>query len=230
LLTRNRAVDCVIRSTADGTTRDTYRDMATADTATVSQLLQAWSAGDLQARDDLVPLVYDELRRRAAACLRGERRDHTLQPTALVNEAYLRLMGQHRTAWRNRAQFFAVSARMMRRILVDHARTKHRKKRGGKDRIRLQLREDHAFSMECPEEILFVDEVLEKLVKLDPLHARILEYRLFGGLSMKEIGEVLGVCSRTVERHWAMVRAWFLREAHIYEPEEEPEDDGFSGN
>ena len=209
MLTRKRAVDCVIRSAADGRTGDTYRNMATADTATVSQLLQAWSAGDLQARDDLVPLVYEELRRRAAACLRGERRDHTLQPTALVNEAYLRLMGQRRTTWRNRAQFFAVSARMMRRILVDHARARDAAKRPGGVRVTLDERLQAAPPIEC--EVLMLDDALAALAELDERQARIVELKYFGGLSEDEIAAVLSLSRATVTREWRSARAWLYR-------------------
>jgi RNA polymerase sigma factor (TIGR02999 family) len=187
----------------------------------LSELMTRISRGDRTGVSRLMSLLYDDLRTMASKFLSRESANHTFQPTDLVNESFLKLVDQTKVSWQGKTHFMAVSAQAMRRILVDHARTKHRKKRGGKDRIRLQLREDHAFSMECPDEVLFVDEVLEKLVKLDPLHAQILEYRLFGGLSMKEIGDVLGVCSRTVERHWAMVRAWFLREVQSYEPDPE---------
>jgi RNA polymerase sigma factor (TIGR02999 family) len=168
-------------------------------------------------------VLYDDLRTMASKFLSRESASHTFQPTDLVNESFLKLVDQTRISWQGKTHFMAVSAQAMRRILVDHARTKHRKKRGGRDRIRLELRDDHAFSMECPAEILFVNEVIDKLTKLDPLHAQILEYRLFAGMGMREIGEVLGVSSRTIERHWAMVRAWFLRELHTYEPKESPE-------
>ena len=188
----------------------------------LSELMTRISRGDRTGVSRLMSLLYDDLRTMASKFLSRESANHTFQPTDLVNESFLKLVDQTKVSWQGKTHFMAVSAQAMRRILVDHARTKHRKKRGGKDRIRLQLREDHAFSMECPDEVLFVDEVLEKLVKLDPLHAQILEYRLFGGLSMKEIGDVLGVCSRTVERHWAMVRAWFLREVRTYEPDQQP--------
>jgi RNA polymerase sigma factor (TIGR02999 family) len=178
----------------------------------ISELMARISQGDRSGVRRLMSVMYDDLRTLASKFLSRESSSHTFQPTDLVNESFLKLVDQTRVSWQGRTHFMAVSAQAMRRILVDHARTKHRKKRGGRDRIRLQLREDHAFSLECPDEIMFVDEILAKLEKLDPLHARILEYRLFGGMGMQEIGEVLGVCSRTVERHWAMVRAWFLRE------------------
>ena len=189
----------------------------------ISALMSRISKGDRTGVSRLVSVLYDDLRVMASKFLSRESSSHTFQPTDLVNESFLKLVDQTKVSWQGKTHFMAVSAQAMRRILVDHARTKHRKKRGGRDRIRLQLREDHAFSMGCPEEILFVDEVLAKLEKLDPLHAQILEFRLFGGMGMKEIGEVLGVCSRTVERHWAMVRAWFLRELQTAEPGDEAE-------
>ena len=182
-----------------------------------SELMTRISRGDRSGVSRLMSVLYDDLRTLASKFLSRESSNHTFQPTDLVNESFLKLVDQTKVSWQGRTHFMAVSAQAMRRILVDHARTKHRKKRGGRDRIRLQLREDHAFSMECPDEIIFVDEILAKLEKLDPLHARILEFRLFGGLGMKEIGEALGVCSRTVERHWAMVRAWFLQELETAE-------------
>jgi RNA polymerase sigma factor (TIGR02999 family) len=192
----------------------------------ISALMSRISQGDRSGVSRLMSALYDDLRTLASKFLSRESSSHTFQPTDLVNESFLKLVDQTKVSWQGKTHFMAVSAQAMRRILVDHARTKHRKKRGGRDRLRLQLREDHAFSLECPDEIIFVDEILAKLDKLDPLHARILEFRLFGGMDMKEIGEVLGVCSRTVERHWAMVRAWFLRELRTSEFPEESTPDG----
>jgi len=192
----------------------------------ISALMTRISQGDRSGVSRLMSALYDDLRTLASKFLSRESSSHTFQPTDLVNESFLKLVDQTKVSWQGKTHFMAVSAQAMRRILVDHARTKHRKKRGGRDRLRLQLREDHAFSLECPDEIIFVDEILAKLDKLDPLHARILEFRLFGGMGMKEIGEVLGVCSRTVERHWAMVRAWFLRELRTSEFPEESTPDG----
>jgi len=192
----------------------------------ISALMSRISQGDRSGVSRLMSALYDDLRTLASKFLSRESSSHTFQPTDLVNESFLKLVDQTKVSWQGKTHFMAVSAQAMRRILVDHARTKHRKKRGGRDRLRLQLREDHAFSLECPDEIIFVDEILAKLDKLDPLHARILEFRLFGGMGMKEIGEVLGVCSRTVERHWAMVRAWFLRELRTSEFPEESTPDG----
>ena len=181
----------------------------------IAKLMSMISRGDRTGVSRLMSVLYDDLRMMASKFLSRESSSHTFQPTDLVNESFLKLVDQTRVSWQGKTHFMAVSAQAMRRILVDHARTKHRKKRGGHDRIRLELRDDHAFSLECPDQVLYVDEVIEKLKKLDPLHAQILEYRLFGGMGMKEIGEVLGVSSRTVERHWAMVRAWFLRELSL---------------
>jgi RNA polymerase sigma factor (TIGR02999 family) len=186
--------------------------MSLQQSADVNQLLTALSKGDKSGVSRLMTVLYDDLKSLASRFLSRESTGHTFQPTDLVNESFLKLVDQTRISWQGKTHFMAVSAQAMRRILVDHARTKHRKKRGGKNRVRLELREDHAFSIERPEEILAVDDALNKLATLDPMHAKILELRLFGGLGMKEIGDVLGVSSRTVERHWAMIRAWVLRE------------------
>ena len=160
----------------------------------------------------LISALYDDLRLMASRFLSREGARHTFQPTDLVNESFLKLAD--RSAWQGKTHFMAASAQAMRRILVDHARTKHRQKRGGRGRIRFELRDEHAFRMEGPEQVLIVNEIVERLAKLDPLHGRILEYRLFRGMGLEEIGDVLGFSSRTIERHWAMVRAWFLKEAN----------------
>lgn len=186
--------------------------MSVSQSADVTQILTALSKGDKSGVSRLMTLLYDDLRTLASRFLSRESMGHTFQPTDLVNESFLKLVDQTRISWQGKTHFMAVSAQAMRRILVDHARTKHRKKRGGKNRVRLELRDDHAFSVERPEEILAVDDALNKLAALDATHAKILELRLFGGLGMREIGEVLGVSSRTVERHWAMIRAWVLKE------------------
>lgn len=186
--------------------------MADVGSQEVTQLLKSLSQGDRSGVDRLMSFLYDDLKSLASRFMSRESKGHTLQPTDLVNESFLKLVDQTRIDWQGKTHFMAVSAQAMRRILVDHARTKYRKKRGGRDRIRLELRDDHAFSIDRPEEILAVDEVLTKLGTLDRTHAQILEMRLFAGLGMKEIAGVLGVSSRTVERHWAMIRAWVLRE------------------
>lgn len=157
-------------------------------------------------------VLYEDLKVMAARFLKREASGHPFQPTDLVNESFLKLVGQSRTRWQGRTHFMAVSAQAMRRILVDHARTQHREKRGGRNRLRVELRDDQAVTVETPDEILAVNEALEKLASLDPAHARVLELRYFGGMDMKEIAATLGVSTRTVERHWAMIRAWVLKE------------------
>jgi RNA polymerase sigma factor (TIGR02999 family) len=173
----------------------------------VTTLLRAWGGGDLAARDRLVPLVYAELHRRAAAYLRRERNDHTLQPTALVNEVYLRLVDQRRAVWQNRAQFFGVAAQMMRRILVDHARGGRMAKRSGRW-LRVTLTEAVGQTGGPEAELLDLDAALTRLSEFDPGKARIAELRFFGGLSLEETACVLGVSVATVERHWRAARAW----------------------
>jgi RNA polymerase sigma factor (TIGR02999 family) len=176
----------------------------------VSTLLQAWSRGDLDAREQLVPLVYDELRRRAATCMRRERPSHTLQPTALVHEAYVRLVGQRNPAWRNRAQFFAVAAQMMRRILVDWARAHATAKRSGRW-SRVALDPDVAVTAPPDVNVIDLDAALTELASLDPRKGRIAELRFFAGLSLEEAGEVLQVSAKTVERDWQVARAWLFK-------------------
>ena len=180
-------------------------------TAQATQLVTQLEHGDPSAAAELVPLVYSELRSLAAAILRQENRGHTLDPTALVHEAFLKLVDQTRVQWKGRAHFFAVCAQAMRRILVDHARGKHRQKRGG-GRVRLTLKPDLALSPSRDEDVLALDEALEKLTRLDPRQARIVELRFFGGLNVSEVADVLGVSKRTVESDWTMVRAWLRRE------------------
>ena len=176
-----------------------------------TQLVQKMGAGDPKAADELVPLVYTELRGLAAAFLRREGRGHTLQPTAMVHEAFMRLVDQTRVEWKGRAHFVAVAAQTMRRILVDHARAKKASKRGG-GRVRVTLQSDLAISPEREEDVLALHEALEKLQTVDPRQAKIVELRFFGGLTVKEVAEVLGVSTRTVENDWTMVRAWLRRE------------------
>jgi RNA polymerase sigma factor (TIGR02999 family) len=175
----------------------------------VTELLQAWSEGDVAARDLLMPLVYDELRRRASAYLRRERPGHTLQPTALVHEAYLRLVDQRRVAWRNRAQFFGVAAEMMRRVLVDHARANKAAKRSGM-LSRVTLDPDVAVTQPVDIDVLDLDAALARLAAFDERKSRIAELRFFGGLSLKEAGEVLNISLATVERDWQVARAWLF--------------------
>ena len=183
--------------------------MKTAAAREVSQLLRAWGTGDLSAREDLVPLVHQELRKRAAAYLRRERRDHTLQPTALVNEAYLRLIGQDRVTWLNRAQFFGVAAQIMRRILVDHARGRQAAKRPGGVRVTLDEAVGVVQPIDC--ELLMLDAALQGLAALDERQAQIVELKYFGGLSEDEVAAVLSLSRATISREWQSARAWLYR-------------------
>jgi RNA polymerase sigma factor (TIGR02999 family) len=176
----------------------------------VSGLLHAWAQGDVRARDDLMPLVYRELQRRAAAYLRHERPDHTLQPTALVHEAFFRLVGQDRVAWQNRGHFFEIAAQMMRRILVDHARAHQRAKRPGAA-IRVACDEDVAITQPRDCELLQLDRALDELGTRDSLQARIVELRYFGGLTEPEVADVLALSRATVTREWQTARAWLYR-------------------
>ena len=175
--------------------------------ADVTGLLQAWARGEVDARDRLLPLVYDELRRRAAAYLRRERPGHSLEPTALVHEVYLRLVAQDRAAWQNRAQFLAVAAQMMRRILVDRARARGMAKRSGQW-ARVTLDESLAHGQPRELELLDLDRVLTELAAFDPRKSRIAELRFFGGLTLEETGHVLDLSVATVEREWQAARAW----------------------
>src|SRR3954470_10426768 len=203
-MTRKRARNCVM---VPATLRAT--PMNTPEPGRISHLLQQWAGGDPQAREDLVPLVYHELRKRAAAYLRRERRDHTLQPTALVNEAYLRLMGQERVAWINRAQFFGVAAQAMRRILVDHAREREAAKRPGGIRVTLDEGMRRVPPIDC--ELLMLDSVLEELAVIDERQARIVEMKYFGGLSEDGVAAVLSWSRTTITREWQPARAWLYR-------------------
>jgi RNA polymerase sigma factor (TIGR02999 family) len=175
-----------------------------------SVLLRAWGRGDLHARDELLPLVYEELRRRAAAYMRRERADHTLRPTALVHEAYMRLVGQRRVAWQNRAQFFGVAAQMMRRILIDHARAQRAAKRPAAA-MKVTLDEETALAepMDC--DLLLLDQALSDLAAFDPQQARIVELRYFAGLAEHEVAEALALSRSTVTREWQTARAWLYR-------------------
>jgi RNA polymerase sigma factor (TIGR02999 family) len=173
----------------------------------VSELLHAWAGGDLRARDALVPLVYHELRKRASGYLRHERPDHTLQATALVHEAFLRLAGRDRVAWQNRGHFYAVAAQMMRRILIDHARERRAAKRPG-----AQIRVDLDDQIPAPEppgcDVLLLDEALRDLSAMDARQGRIVELRYFGGLSEQEVADTLSLSRATITREWKRARAW----------------------
>ena len=177
----------------------------------VTLLLKRYSNGDQEALAELIPQIYDELRRLASSYLRSERVDHTLQTTALVHEAYLRLVDQRQVEWNNRNHFFGVAAQMMRRILVDHARKHSSLKRGGSF-SRISLEEAAVFSRERPRELIAVDELLTRLASLDPQGSRIVELRFFAGLSLEETAEVTGLSTAKVRREWSAVKAWLTRE------------------
>jgi RNA polymerase sigma factor (TIGR02999 family) len=176
----------------------------------VTALLKDWSGGDQRALEQLLPLVYDELRKLAAGYMRKERSDHTLQPTALVHEAYLRLVDQQRVDWRNRAHFFGIAAQMMRRVLVDHARRRQAAKRDAAT-CYLSFSDEVASPGRDPE-LLDFDRALETLSALDPRQAKIVELRFFGGLTVEETAEVVGISPATVKREWQTARAWLARE------------------
>jgi len=176
-----------------------------------TEVLEAVAAGREHAAKRLMPIVYDEFRKLAATSLRKESPGHTLQPTALVNEVYLKLVDQTKTDWQGRTHFFAVGAQAMRRILVDHARSKKRVKRGG-GRQRISLNEELTLSPKRDEDLLALDEALETLAKRDERQAKIVELRFFGGLSIKAVAHLLNVSERTVGKEWTMIRAWLRRE------------------
>jgi RNA polymerase sigma-70 factor, ECF subfamily len=177
----------------------------------VTALLVEIANGNQAAQEKLVPLVYDQLKRLARRYMRRERADHTLQTTALVHEAYLKLVGQHSPHWQGRAQFYGIAAQLMRRILIDHARRRLREKRGGTQVI-LPLEEGLAFTPEHSEDLLKLDEALDRLSKLDPRQSRIVELRFFGGLSVEETSRFLNVSPITVKRDWAVAKVWLYGE------------------
>jgi RNA polymerase sigma factor (TIGR02999 family) len=176
----------------------------------VTQLLIDWSKGDKAALDKLTPFVYDELHRLARHYMRRERAGHTLQTSALINEAYLRLADQN-IPWQNRAHFFGIAARLMRQILVDHARAHKYAKRSGNAQ-KVSLDEAANLAQGRASELVALDEALESLARIDPQQARIVELRFFGGLTIEETAEVLGISHATVERDWTVSRAWLRRE------------------
>jgi RNA polymerase sigma factor (TIGR02999 family) len=177
----------------------------------ITQLLLLWNDGDQTALEKLMPLVHSELRRLAGNYLRRERPGHTLQPTALVNEAYLRLVDQRKAKWQNRAQFYGIAAQLMRRVLVDHARQHKAAKRGGSDQKRLSITSAGALSDKPDLDLLALHEALEELATVDPQQSRVVELKFFGGLSIEEIAEVMNLGHATVERDWKMARAWLRR-------------------
>jgi RNA polymerase sigma-70 factor, ECF subfamily len=177
----------------------------------ITVLLKALNHGDAAAANELLPLVYAELHRLAAGYMRRERPDHTLQPTALINQAYLRIAQQQHVEWQNHAHFIGFAANVMRRVLVDHARERHADFRGGKQ-VRVDLDEGLAISVERSAEILVLEEALTRLEKLNPRQAKVVEMRYFGGLSVEEIASLLGIAPRSVKRDWALARIWLFGE------------------
>jgi RNA polymerase sigma-70 factor (ECF subfamily) len=177
----------------------------------VTSLLSELTRGNREAGEKLVPLVYGELKRLARGYMRRERSDHTLQTTALVNEAYLKLVRQQAVNWQSRSHFFGIAAQVMRRILIDHARGHLRKKRGGTQEV-LSLNEDLVFCPERSEELLRLDDALERLSKLDARQSHIVELRFFGGLSVEETAEFLSISPKTVKRDWSVAKAWLHAE------------------
>jgi RNA polymerase sigma factor (TIGR02999 family) len=183
-------------------------DAARAD---VTQLLQQWSNGHERALDRLIPQIHDELRKLAASYLRKERPDHTLQPTALVNEAFLKLVDQRAVKWQNRAHFFGIAAQAMRRILVDHARAHAASKRGGAVR-KVPLEDAAMIGRAVDVDVVALDEALTRLAALDPQQSRIVELRFFGGLTMEETAEVMRISPATIGREWRVAKAWLSAE------------------
>jgi RNA polymerase sigma factor (TIGR02999 family) len=178
----------------------------------ITQMLHEWSSGKAEVMNELLPLIYDELHKRAAAYLRRERPNHTLQATALVHEAYLKLIDQRDDSWQNREHFFAIAAQAMRRILIDHAKNRHRRKRGGSNED-LPLEEALlAAADETNVDLIALDEAMAKLAKLDPQQERIVELRYFGGLSLDEAASALGISRATAARDWQVAKAWLHRE------------------
>ena len=176
----------------------------------VTQLLKAMRGGDPQAAENLLPLVYAELHRLARSYMRRERPDHTLQATALINEAYLRLVGED-VDWNSREHFIGLAAHVMRRVLVDYARTRNAEQRGGGLK-RVEMQDDLAISAEQLDQVEELDEALKKLEKENPRQARVVELRYFGGLSVEQIGALLQIAPRSVKRDWALARIWLFRE------------------
>ena len=185
-----------------------FHDAAVGD---VTSLLRLWSAGDQQAFDRLIPLVYDELHRMALRQMSGERRNASMQATALVNEVCLRLMGWDQARWQNRGHFFGVSAHMMRRVLVDIARRRQADRRGGREAVRVPLDVVDAGVPPRDADLVAIDQALERLATADSRKARVVELRFFGGLSAEETAQALGVSVRTVHTDWAFARAWLYR-------------------
>ena len=191
--------------------------MTTISQTGVTDLLIHWSEGDQEALNKLIPLVYDELHKLASRYLRRERRDHTLQTTAVVHEAYLKLVNQRDANFENRLHFFAVAAQIMRRILVDYARRHHASKRGG-DLYKLSLDEALVTSEEKGADLLALDEALERLAAIDPRQSRVVELRVFAGLTLEETAQALNISPSTVRREWSMAKAWLHRQIKNNDP------------
>jgi RNA polymerase sigma factor (TIGR02999 family) len=183
----------------------------------ISRLLHAWNGGNSNALDELLPLVYNELRRQARRLLRNERPNHTLQSTALIHEAYLNLVEQNHINWQNREHFFAISANVMRRILVNYANARRRKKRGGAAE-NLELDEMKVLVTPTKDvDLLALDEALTRLAKKDEQQARIVELRYFSGLTIEETASILGISKATIKRDWKMTKAWLYREISVHD-------------
>jgi RNA polymerase sigma factor (TIGR02999 family) len=180
-------------------------------TQEITGLLIDWNNGSAEALEKLMPMVENELRRIAARHMRHENPGHLLQTTALVNEAFLKLADQRAVNWQNRAHFFALASQLMRRVLLDHARSQHRTKRGG-EALHVDLEEVAVMSPQKTEELIALDEALERLAEFDARKARLVEMRFFGGLTVNEVAEVLGIAPVTVMLHWRLAKAWLLRE------------------
>ena len=179
---------------------------------TVTLLLTQVRDGNQEAANQLIPLIYKELRQMAGACMRGERPGHTLQATALVNEAYMRMVGSRPVEWQNRAHFFAIAAHTMREVLLDYARRSRAAKRGGADARQVDLDEQFPIASDKLEEVIAIDEALERLALIDPRQSRIVELRFFAGLNVEEAAEVMGVSPKTIKREWRSAKAWLHRE------------------
>jgi RNA polymerase sigma-70 factor (ECF subfamily) len=177
----------------------------------LTALLRSWSEGDERAFDQLLPIVYDQLHRMALRYLAGERSDVSLQPTALINEVCLRLLGWDQVRWKNRGHFFGVSAQMMRRVLVDIARKRRAERRGGAQAVRVPLEDVEIAADDACGDLVALDEALERLAVADPRKARVVELRFFGGLSLEETAEAVGISMRTVQNDWTFARAWLYR-------------------
>jgi RNA polymerase sigma factor (TIGR02999 family) len=186
--------------------------MTTLSQRQVTQLLLDWSNGDQEALDKLIPLVYQELKRLARYYMRRERAGHTLQTSALVNEAYIQLVDYKRMKWKDRTHFLAVAAQAMRRILVDHARTRYSAKRGGSQALKVSLDEAATLADERAAEMVALDDALTRLAELDPRKSRIVELRYFGGLEIEEAAHMIGISPATVKREWNAARLWLYRE------------------